>query len=489
MISQTTVETPRPAVVRTRPQPGAQTDFLASAADIAIYGGAAGGGKSWALLLEAIRHSGNPEYGGVIFRRTTVQIRNEGGLWDESVKLYIKLGGRPREAFLKWRFPSGADVSFAHLEHENSVYNWQGSQLPFIGFDELTHFSAEQFWYMLSRNRSMCGVRPYVRATCNPDVESWVSDFISWWIDQNTGYPIPERAAVLRWFVRVGQEIVWADDPAELAGYVNSIDGKPIPPKSATFIPATLADNQELMRADPGYVANLMALSTVQRERLLAGNWKIRWADASFFGLESLLEQGRPVPFPRHCDAVFAVIDSASKTEKQHDSTSVTYYARSKHVGYPLIILDWSVAQIEGATLIDWLPSVFENLETLARLCNARSGSVGCWIEDKDSGVILLQQAKAKQMRAHPVSSKLTALGKDQRALAASPYVVQGKIKVAEHAYNKTMTLKGVTKNHLLDQVTNFRPADPNAATRADDCLDTFTGGILVGLGPEFGGA
>ncbi|WP_404927143.1 phage terminase large subunit [Mesorhizobium sp. ORM16] len=271
-----------PTIVR--PQGGPQTTFLASPADIAIYGGAAGGGKTWALLMEPLRHVANPGFGAVFFRRNLTQVRNEGGLWDESEKLYPHLSAQPRSApDLSWTFPSGAGVSFAHLEHEKTIYNWQGSQIPLICFDELTHFSAKQFWYMLSRNRSMCGVRPYVRATCNPDADSWVAEFISWWIDQETGFAIPERAGVIRWFVRIGDTIIWADSKEELAHHVNPIDGEPIPPKSVTFIPAKLSDNALLMAADPGYLANLMAQPTVERERLLGGNWKIRPAAGLLF--------------------------------------------------------------------------------------------------------------------------------------------------------------------------------------------------------------
>ncbi|SDA48204.1 Terminase-like family protein [Sinorhizobium sp. NFACC03] len=193
-----------------RPQPGPQTTFLASTADIGIYGGSAGGGKTWALLMEPLRHVANPQFGAVFFRRTLVQVRNEGGLWDESEKLYPSLNAKPKVApDLSWTFPAGSLVSFAHLEHDKTVSNWQGSQIPLICFDELTHFSAKQFWYLLSRNRSMCGVRPYVRATCNPDADSWVAEFISWWINQDTGLPIPERAGLLRWFVRIGDAIIF----------------------------------------------------------------------------------------------------------------------------------------------------------------------------------------------------------------------------------------------------------------------------------------
>ena len=88
-----------------RPQDGPQTAFLASKADIAIYGGAAGGGKTWALLLEPLRHKDVHDFGCVFFRRTTVQIRNEGGLWDESSKLYRAPAPSRRNSALEWRFP------------------------------------------------------------------------------------------------------------------------------------------------------------------------------------------------------------------------------------------------------------------------------------------------------------------------------------------------------------------------------------------------
>jgi predicted phage terminase large subunit-like protein len=268
------------------PQPGPQTQFLSSCADIVIYGGGAGGGKTYGLLLEPLRHVSVPGFGAVFFRRTTPQITNEGGLWDESLQLYPLLNAQPKEHELYWKFPGGNAVSFSHLEHDKTVLNWQGSQIPLINFDELTHFTQKQFWYMVSRNRSMCGVRPYIRATCNPDADSWVAELIAWWINQETGYPIPERAGVLRWFVRIGDNIIWADQPQDLAEYkALNEDGvmAPIPPKSLTFIPAKLTDNRALMKADPGYMANLMALPSVERERLLGGNWKIRAAAGLLF--------------------------------------------------------------------------------------------------------------------------------------------------------------------------------------------------------------
>lgn len=255
-----------------RPQFGPQESFLSTSADIAIYGGAAGGGKTYALLLEALRHHQNPKFGAVIYRKNSTQVRNQGGLWHESLGLYTLFNGYPRESSLEWFFPDGARVKFAHLEYERSVYDWQGSQIPFLGFDELTHFSHTQFFYMLSRNRSMSGVPGYVRCTCNPDADSWVRSFIDWWIDPETGYPIKERSGVVRWFMRRDDELIWASTRDELIERF----GDDEMPKSVTFIPSKIQDNKILLEKDPSYLANLKSLSRLDRERLLEGNWNIK---------------------------------------------------------------------------------------------------------------------------------------------------------------------------------------------------------------------
>lgn len=264
-----------------QPQPGPQTDFLRTKADIALFGGAAGGGKSFALLLEPLYHFNNPKFGAVIFRRNTVQVRNEGGLWDESFALYAPMGAHPREANLEWEFGTSMRVKFSHLENEKTVYDWQGSQIPFIGFDELVHFTESQFWYMFSRNRSMSGVPGYIRATCNPDADSWVRKLVDWWIGED-GYPIPERSGKLRWFIRQDDALIWADTKEELIQQYGSQQL----PKSFTFIPSKVHDNKILMEKDPSYLSNLMALSRVERMRLLEGNWNVRASAGSMFRKE-----------------------------------------------------------------------------------------------------------------------------------------------------------------------------------------------------------
>jgi len=270
-------------------QPGAQTDFLRSGADICIYGGAAGGGKTTGLILEPLRHVGRvANFTAVFFRRTMPQITNPGALWDECSKFYRRLGGTPHLRLREWRWPRGGKIKFSHLQFETTVYEWQGAQITLICFDELTHFSAHQFFYMVSRNRSTCGVRPYIRATCNPDADSWVADFLSWWIDPESGYPLPERAGVPRYFIRIGETIEWADRAEELSEVLRQSQKLPPgidPPRpmSVTFIPAGVFDNPALLRVNPEYTARLLSLSPVERERLLNGNWKIRPAAGLYF--------------------------------------------------------------------------------------------------------------------------------------------------------------------------------------------------------------
>ncbi|SFK91464.1 hypothetical protein [Methylocapsa palsarum] len=213
----------------------------------------------------------------------------------------------------------------------------------------------------------------------------------------------------------------------------------------------------------------------------------VDWAGVAFFSRERMLVDNQPAPFPPLCDGVFAVIDTASKTGTDHDATAVTFFAVNKHFGgAPLLILDWDIVQIEGALLESWLPNVFDQLNELASLCRARAGSLGVFIEDKNSGTILLQQAIRRGMPASPIESKLTAMGKDERALSVSGYVHRGLVKYTERAFNKTVSYKRRERNHLLDQIESFRIGDKHS-DREDDLLDTFCYGVAIALGNSEG--
>jgi len=257
-------------------QPGPQEEFLSCNADVVFYGGAAGGCKTYSLLLEPLHYAPRvPGFKTVTFRRTYPEITNPGGLWDESETIYPHAGGKAHASGLRWRWKNGSWLKFAHMQHEKDLLSWQGSQIALICFDELTHFSQRMFLYMLSRNRSNCGVRPYIRATMNPDPDSWIKDWIAWYLDDK-GQPIPKRSGVIRYFARNKANIEWADKAEDLI-----ILG--LKPKSFTFIAASVYDNKILMENNPDYVANLEALLPHEREQLLDGNWNARATAGSFF--------------------------------------------------------------------------------------------------------------------------------------------------------------------------------------------------------------
>lgn len=189
-----------------------------------------------------------------------------------------------------------------------------------------------------------------------------------------------------------------------------------------------------------------------------------------------------PVDYPINCDGVIAVIDTATKTGKKRDGTGIMWTAYTRYPEPSAVILDWDIIQIEASLLEVWLPGQLERAEELARMCGARAGSLGAFIEDKDSGQILLQQATRRGLNAHAIDSTLVAAGKDGRAISVSGYVYKSMILMSRFAYDKTTVYKGKNRNHALHQITGFRMG---AGTSDDDdeLFDDFcyTAAILFG--------
>lgn len=331
--------------IEIRPQPR-QVEFLSNPADIVIYGGAAGGGKTYALLMEPLRHVHNPQFGAVVLRRTISEIIKEGGLWDEAFNLYPLLDGHPNKNEHQYRFPSGSRITFSHIQYETTLEEWKSAQIPLLEFDQLETFTQRQFFYMLSRNRSTCGVRPYVRATANPQ-PGWLADLLGWWIAED-GYADLSKVGKIRWFVRAGEQIVWADTREELEGrYPGN------PPKSITFIVATVFDNPILLEKDPGYLSNLMAQPLVDRERLLGdrergGNWKIKPSAGKVFNRSWF----KIVPSAPAGGVTVRFFDFAStEAEIKGDDPDYTAGVLARLVGGSTYILDATAAQIDAAAV------------------------------------------------------------------------------------------------------------------------------------------
>ena len=231
------------------PQPR-QSAFMCRPEYECLYGGAAGGGKSDAMLCEAMRQIKVPNYKGIIFRKTYPQLQE---LILRSNELYKAVVPQAKYNVTdkKWTFPSGAKIFFGTMQHVKDRLNYQGLAYDFIGFDELTHFTWEEYSYMFSRNRpSGPGTRVYMRATANPGGvgHAWVKDRFITAAPPET--PITEERTIL--------------DP----------DGKKIQVKrKRIFIPSSVFDNKKLLENDPYYLDNLAMLPEAERKALLYGSW------------------------------------------------------------------------------------------------------------------------------------------------------------------------------------------------------------------------
>lgn len=226
------------------PQPK-QKLFLSEPGFEALYGGAAGGGKSDALLMESLRQIDKPNYKGIIFRRTYQQLEE---LVDKSLRFIPRAvpGAKFNASKTIWTFPSGAKVLLRPMDRETDKTKYQGHEYQYIGFDELTHFSYTQYAYLKSRCRtSDKSIRCYIRATANPGGvgHAWVKERF---IDSLKPY---QR----KW------ELV-------------SEGGIKIM-RSRIFIPATVFDNRILMENDPDYIASLATLPDADKRALLYGDW------------------------------------------------------------------------------------------------------------------------------------------------------------------------------------------------------------------------
>lgn len=432
-----------------KPQPGPQTAFFETPADIAFYGGAAGGGKTFGLLLEPLRHIYNGLFRGVIFRREMPMIMNPGGLWDESNNIYPHFGCESVKT--TWYAPSGWQLKFAHLFEEKDKLAYQGAQIPFLGFDEVTHFTQTQFFYLISRLRSASGVPGYVRATCNPDPDSWVADFLSWWIEQdqdhpNYGYPIPERACKLRWFVREGEVFHWADTKEELERQF----GVESFPKSVTFIPAKVQDNKILLAKDPAYLGNLKAQNRVDRARLLDGNWKVRAEAGTVFRREwfRIVDALPPniVKRVRHWDL------AASLPTAENPDPDWTASCKLELDGYGTLY-------VTDAT---WLRDTPLKVETaIDNTASQDTIKTSIWFFQDPGQAGKDQVARyARKLRGYIVRAYPSTKDKVTRAGAASAAAENGTIVLLRGAWNK----------RFLDELEGF----PDATH--DDMVDAFAG-------------
>lgn len=285
-------------------QPGGQDDMLSSVADISIVGGSRGGGKSYILLMQALYDITNPNFRSIIFRK---ELDDLSDIIDTSYELYDAYGlFNKSKNDLTWNFRAGGWLTFTYHNMEFSSFHdrYQGKQYPYIGIDEVTQMSYQKFKVLTMSNRNAYGIRNRIVGSCNPDPDSWVARFIEWWIDQETGLPIPERSGRVRYCTMMGDdvtEVVWGDTREEvfekcrdaiMSSWREEYEEFGTPQdlfiKSVAFVPAKLTDNKALLGSDPSYLANLFNQDEETRARFLEGNWKYKAAGSDIIKMEHM---------------------------------------------------------------------------------------------------------------------------------------------------------------------------------------------------------
>lgn len=210
----------------------------------------------------------------------------------------------------------------------------------------------------------------------------------------------------------------------------------------------------------------------------------IDWSGEAFFDIEKLLVNNEPVEFPPYCDAVYAVIDTALKDGKENDGTGIMYFGVELHYSpVRLYILDYDIIQIRSGFMENYIPHVNYMLDEYAKKVMPRRGNLGIFIEDTNVGSTLADKSVSLGWNMNKLDTVLTSLGKDARAVMASPHYYQEKVKITHNAFNKVVDFKQKTANHFLKQLGGYFLADKNAKRRPDDLLDCFTYGIIISFG------
>lgn len=271
-----------------KPNPGPQTAFFAAEEREVLYGGSAGGGKSYALIADPMRYFDNKNFRGIILRRTNDELREL--IW-KTQELYPQIWKDAvwREKDKEWRFPSGSRLWMTYLEREDDVLRYQGQAFTYVGFDELTQYPTSRSWdYMRSRLRDASGTLPlFMRATSNPGGpgHGWVKKMF---ID-----PAPAGVSFPARDLDTNQIYLVAEDDLD---FPEEKRGKPL--FFRKFIPARLSDNPHLTK-DGQYKANLLSLREDLQRQLLDGDWDV--ADgAAFSEFRQSIHVIEPFDIPHH---------------------------------------------------------------------------------------------------------------------------------------------------------------------------------------------
>lgn len=270
----------------------------------------AGGGKSRICLTKNLDGINDPNFRCTIFRRTYPELKRQGGLIDESKEVYKDFKGEYKSQAMLWQFPSGATIAFSAIGSDDDLGSWQGSQLVRALVDECADkWTEKQILFLLSRLRSAHSkIHPQLILSCNPDINSFLKNWVDFCLDPDTGVPVEGTESRIRWFATLDNKVYWADSPEECfelhgkprgmiyAHGINEAELEKYPkdklallfmPKSFRFIPTGVFDNPYLLPPrNTSYLPNLLSQPHVNQLKFLHGSWTAKESSTGYFKRE-----------------------------------------------------------------------------------------------------------------------------------------------------------------------------------------------------------
>ena len=452
------------------PNPGPQTSFLAATEQEVLYGGAAGGGKSYSLIADPVRYFSNPHARMLIVRRSTEELRE---LISVSKQLYPRAipGIKFMERDKTWVAPNGSTLWMSYLDRDDDVMRYQGQAFNWIGFDELTQWPTPYAWnYMRSRLRATkaSGLPLYMRATSNPGGpgHQWVKKTF---IDPNTPnkafWATDENGETIRWPVG------------------HSRENEPLFKRK--FIPATLFDNPYLSE-DGMYEANLLSLPEHQRRQLLEGDWDIN-EGAAFPEFNRRVHVSEPYDIPaswvrfRACDYGYS------------SYTGVLWFAVVPGSEQLVVYRELYVSKILATDLADMILELEEGEKIRYGVLDS-----SLWHNRGDTGPSLAEQMITKGCRWRPADrsrgSRVAGKNEIHRRLQIDDFTEEPRLVIFDHCKNIISQLPSIpldkknpedvdthSEDHLYDalrygvqtrprsNVFDFDPASQRTGFQASD--------------------